>query len=343
MATGQNEWRNIQDIVRYTFQAFHEVLRTHGEAINSLESTLEDKASRKELADGLHARVSAKDLTARLKKVEAQVATKVGPDALEAHRIDIGAALQLHTAAVQSQLDQKANDAELQDLRAQQAKTSERLQHLETQLRGHATFDDAIADIRTHAAATSASTTDRLAWVEAELTREADRHHKALLAHKADLAALHADLAMKADGERVSQLSASQQETLATLRRQLEAKAEVADMCALLDAKANVEDVNKALLEVSDELSRKIASDELQRALQDKLASPSSVCSDCCLGRWLWKTSKTKSGGAVPWNVQSVNSDPVNLVWEQDKVSIMVVVPGLGQDRGQGFLSLRKL
>jgi hypothetical protein len=31
----------------------------------------------------------------------------------------------------------------------------------------------------------------------------------------------------------------------------------------------------------------------------------------------------------VPWNVQSVNTDPVNFIWERDKSCIVTVAPGL--------------
>ncbi len=36
--------------------------------------------------------------------------------------------------------------------------------------------------------------------------------------------------------------------------------------------------------------------------------------------RWLWKSSRTKAGHAVPWEVQAVNTDTDNFVWEEGKV-----------------------
>ena len=37
MLDGLNEWRNIQDIVRNTFKALHELVKAQGEAIRNLE------------------------------------------------------------------------------------------------------------------------------------------------------------------------------------------------------------------------------------------------------------------------------------------------------------------
>ncbi len=36
--------------------------------------------------------------------------------------------------------------------------------------------------------------------------------------------------------------------------------------------------------------------------------------------RWLWKSTRTKAGNAVPWEVQAVNTDSDNFVWEEGKV-----------------------
>lgn len=51
------------------------------------------------------------------------------------------------------------------------------------------------------------------------------------------------------------------------------------------------------------------------------------------VGRWIWKSGRTKAGGTVPWNLQSVNTDADNMHWEKDKCSITVDVPGLYEVR----------
>jgi hypothetical protein len=42
------------------------------------------------------------------------------------------------------------------------------------------------------------------------------------------------------------------------------------------------------------------------------------------VARWLWKSGKTKTGGGVPWNVQALNSDPDNFIWDKDKARTAV-------------------
>ena len=38
---GMNEWRNIQDVIRSTFKALHDVIKAQGDAVKSLERQLE--------------------------------------------------------------------------------------------------------------------------------------------------------------------------------------------------------------------------------------------------------------------------------------------------------------
>ena len=42
--TGMHEWRNIQDIVRNTFKALHDLIKAQGEALKGVERQLDQKA-----------------------------------------------------------------------------------------------------------------------------------------------------------------------------------------------------------------------------------------------------------------------------------------------------------
>ena len=88
----------------------------------------------------------------------------------------------------------------------------------------------------------------------------------------------------------------------------------------MLDTKANTEDVNKVLVDVCRELQEKAGAEELRAALRDQAVVNAGLCADMSLGRWIWKSGKTKAGKGVPWNVQTLNSDPDNFVWEKDRV-----------------------
>lgn len=59
----------MQDIVRVTFKAFHDVLRTQGDTIKALERNMDTKASRADVATSLQQKANASDTAARLREV----------------------------------------------------------------------------------------------------------------------------------------------------------------------------------------------------------------------------------------------------------------------------------
>jgi hypothetical protein len=87
-----------------------------------------------------------------------------------------------------------------------------------------------------------------------------------------------------------------------------------------MDTKANIEDVNKVLVDVCRELELKASANMLNDALRDQSIVNAGLCADMSFGRWIWRSGKTKTGRGIPWNVQTINSDPDNFVWEKDKV-----------------------
>nr|KAJ3422364.1 hypothetical protein HK105_000001 [Polyrhizophydium stewartii] len=46
-------------------------------------------------------------------------------------------------------------------------------------------------------------------------------------------------------------------------------------------------------------------------------------------GQWLWRSGTLKMGSGVPWNMQSVNTDPDNFKWDQDHINLRVSEAGL--------------
>jgi hypothetical protein len=88
----------------------------------------------------------------------------------------------------------------------------------------------------------------------------------------------------------------------------------------MLDTKANTDDINKVIVDVCKELDQKALAADLRHALKEQALINAGLCADMSFGRWLWKSGKTKAGRTVPWNVQAINSDPDNYVWDKDKV-----------------------
>ena len=168
-----------------------------------------------------------------------------------------------------------------------------------------------------------------------ELSRKADKHDvaecRSLLETKSDTAQVNAALLQKANIAAVNQALERVERGRAEFatKEDLSQKSDMKDVCALVDVKVGVDDVNQALAEVSRELELKCSVSALEAAIREQGVINSSLCAECSVGRWIWKSGQVKPGNGVPWNVQSVNTDPENFVWERDKVSILTMAPGL--------------
>ena len=112
-------------------------------------------------------------------------------------------------------------------------------------------------------------------------------------------------------------------------KSELALKSDMKDVCALLDVKVGVDDVNRALAEVSRELEGKASLGALEASIREQGIINAGLAAERSVGRWIWKSGNVKAGNGVPWNVQSVNTDPENFVWEKNCVSIVANAPGL--------------
>ena len=50
------------------------------------------------------------------------------------------------------------------------------------------------------------------------------------------------------------------------------------------------------------------------------------MCQQNCIGRWIWKSGELKNAYAIPWEIQSCNTNPDNFLWEKDKTSILTLL-----------------
>ena len=255
------------------------------------------------------------------------------------------------TAALRAEV--KRQGAEICALRDEQRRMAERAREdtdtAASALRAfNANFDGALADMRRQlatveeAAASGGGRAGAEALMDAldeKVDREEMRHWLEL---KSDVAQVNEALAQKANisavNEALERAESSRAASGATANSQLADKANLSDVCALLDAKAGIDDVNRVLSEVNSELEARATVDDLRQTVQDLNAS---LCLEAAVARWIWKTGKTKAGNAVPWNVQSVNTDPSNFLWERDKATVVAVAPGL-YEVTFGFFTRRK-
>lgn len=132
------------------------------------------------------------------------------------------------------------------------------------------------------------------------------------------------------------------------IRILLDQKADVDDVRDALATKADVDvvddilakklDYSEALKLIQESQSSKV-NDQTQQALEQlkkELLLKASIKDVCTLldtkvdvetnpvARFLWNSRNTKAGNGVPWNIQIVNSEPLNFIWEKDKANIVV-------------------
>jgi hypothetical protein len=100
-----------------------------------------------------------------------------------------------------------------------------------------------------------------------------------------------------------------------TLRNDMIQKVNTQDLFALIKNKPDL-----------NEIQDLVAS--FYRLSDDKVIIE-TLCSENCIGRWLWKSGDLRSGFTVPWEIQSINTCPENFMWEKDTISIVAVSPGL--------------
>ena len=89
------------------------------------------------------------------------------------------------------------------------------------------------------------------------------------------------------------------------------------------------EQIQESLIDVHAQLNLKASSTDLASSLKVQMALSRAVASELCVGRWIWKSLKTKTGGVIPWNIETVNLDPENYIWEKDRGYIACIAPGL--------------
>jgi hypothetical protein len=159
------------------------------------------------------------------------------------------------------------------------------------------------------------------------------------LDEKSDLEAVVEGLDEKCDKAEVEALTEAMQTQLPPIDQRLtriesqlrdKIKSDDTALSKIMMSKANVEDVNNALSDVCKEIEGRAAI-----GLVTQMGSELSLMRSCLRqcggikGVWEWKCESVKGGGAVPWNIESVNTDPHNLIWEQDKTVVIVTDPGL--------------
>ena len=101
---GMNEWRNIQDVIRSTFKALHDVIKAQGDAVKHLERQLEAKANAADVQAALLRKANISDVNRSLTDITHALESKAGVYDLEQRpdRQEVQQALQGKASAEQA-------------------------------------------------------------------------------------------------------------------------------------------------------------------------------------------------------------------------------------------------
>ena len=378
LTQGLNEWRNIQDIVRLSFVAFHKALQAQGDAIQALTEQTELRALKSDVRAAFETHEEL--LEVRLGEAEAADAGDAetpNAEIRDAEILERVAALERRAETVETRLDRFATKAELEkaseetrmkldallrDLRRDNGGDADARRDARATVHSPPPRDDAVrtafesssprrasrAGKETRAESsrderyedtgkTHASDEPSDGGVETAETARRVAEMRVALASKADAAEVRETLTRKADADAVAaalerlERAASTYATKADLHSVNVSTVTASDLAALAAEKVGVDEVNRALAEVSAALDEKAGAAALDAFARESRMALRGVAAETSLSvaRWIWKSGRTKAHGLVPWNVQSVNTDPENFRWERDKTFVRAGAPGL--------------
>ena len=134
---------------------------------------------------------------------------------------------------------------------------------------------------------------------------------------------------LKSNGSYFTTQLSDIQGIIENLHKEIKQKANTKEFLAFVENKADIEDTNKALIEIHKELDNKIDTGYYNRHMSDMEQSLSSLWTPNSLGRWSWKSGELRHGNLVPWESQTCNTLPEVFMWEKDKTSIVVMTSAI--------------
>jgi hypothetical protein len=370
LTQGLHEWRNIQDIVRLSFVALHKALQAQGDAIQALTEQTELRALKSDVRAAFETHEELLEVRlGEAAAADAGDAETPNAETRDAEILERVAALERRAETVETRLERFATKAELEKASEEtRTKLDALLRDLRRDKGGDAfqtrfrsaTVDSPVDSRDDASAADAASARLRLdAAFESASPRHASSSRYERYERYEDTGKTHAARGEPGDGgvETARRVSAEMRVALASkadaaeVRETLErleraastyaTKADLhsvnvstvtaSDLAALAAEKVGVDEVNRALAEVSAALDEKAGAAALDALARESRMALRGVNAETSLSvaRWIWKSGRTKAHGVVPWNVQSVNTDPENFRWERDKTFVRAGAPGL--------------
>lgn len=162
---------------------------------------------------------------------------------------------------------------------------------------------------------------------EPTIIKESPKYSEAIHSILLEISGIKSEL--KVNTEYLNNYILTFRSLLDNLSNDLKAKASTKDLLALIEMKANIEDTNKALIEIHKELDSKVDAGHYTRHMGGYEQSLARLWNVCSIGRWAWKSGDLKTGSLVPWENEISNTVPEVFLWEKDKTSIIVMTAGI--------------
>ena len=122
--------------------------------------------------------------------------------------------------------------------------------------------------------------------------------------------------------------------TLDALKEDLTLKPNIKEVLNYIKNKCDIDDVNKALIDIHNELDNKLSLENYNNAMNNQNEINKALIKENCIGKWKWLSGELINGYAIPWEEQCINTQPENFIWEKDNISIKV------NDKGIYIISL---
>lgn len=88
------------------------------------------------------------------------------------------------------------------------------------------------------------------------------------------------------------------------MAKEIVQKAKQRDLASLADEKASRNEVEGIFQTIHKELQEKASVVDLKSSLDEQALINEALCSENCIGRWVWKSGELKASCLIPWEVQ---------------------------------------
>jgi hypothetical protein len=107
-------------------------------------------------------------------------------------------------------------------------------------------------------------------------------------------------------------------------------KVDFKELNSYLKGKVDIDDINKALTIINEDINSKVDNDYFQKTLKNQSDINKIICTDYIMGKWISSNNEIVNGN-IKWNIQSINSSPENFSWENNSYYITIRNKGIYQ------------